>query len=246
MKNYFADLHLHTVLSPCADLLMTPKNIIDRALEVGLDLIAITDHNSAENVEVTMELAVDTPLTILPGMEVETKEEVHLLCLFEKLEQVLSWQEVVYASLPQKKNNEEVFGPQILTNLADEYVKKVEKMLSAATEFSVEEVVAEVSERGGVVIPSHVDRGHASLLSNLGFIPPNLEIDAVEITPNITVKEAKEKFAQLSDYQLITNSDAHQLEAIKKSLKLKLPRVDFSELKLALKEEKDREIIFIK
>jgi predicted metal-dependent phosphoesterase TrpH len=94
---FFADFHIHTVLSPCGDLLMTPQNIIERALEVGLDMIAITDHNSAKNVEVAIELAAGTDLTVIPGMEVESKEEVHLICLFPSLDNILQWQDIVFA-----------------------------------------------------------------------------------------------------------------------------------------------------
>src|SRR6056297_1606540 len=108
---------------------MTPQNIIDTALDCGLDVIAITDHNSAENVQVAVELAEDTPLTIIPGMEVTTAEEVHLLCLFATVEQVLQWQEIVYQALPDRQNQEDVFGPQIITNQADEYIAKLDKLL---------------------------------------------------------------------------------------------------------------------
>ncbi len=245
MSAYWADLHLHSCLSPCGDLLMTPQNIIDRALDLGLDLIAITDHNSAENVETAVKLAEQTPLTVLPGMEVETKEEVHLLCLFAEVEQVLAWQHQVYAALPQQKNQEEVFGPQVVTDLQDCYARKVDRLLMAATSFKVEEVVAKVKEIGGVVIPSHVDKNKYSLLASLGFIPPKLGIEAVEISTNVTAAEARKQFPQLSDYSLITNSDAHYLQEIMKSMKLSLPQLTLEEFKSALNSTRNRQITLL-
>ena len=234
MPAYGADLHLHSCLSPCGDLLMTPQNIIDRALDLDLDLIAITDHNSAENVEVAVELADQTPLTVFPGMEVETREEVHLLCLFAEVEQVLAWQQQVYDALPEQRNQEEVFGPQVVTDLQDCYAKKVDRLLMTATSFTVEEVVAQVKKLGGVVIPSHVDKNKYSLLASLGFIPPELEIEAVEISTNVTAAEARKQFPQLGDYSLVTNSDAHYLQEIKKSMQLNLSQLTLEQFKSAL------------
>ena len=155
---------------------MTPQNIIDKALEIGLDIIAITDHNSAKNVATTVELATATDLTVIPGMEVETKEEVHLVCLFPTVDKVLQWQEIVSDALPDVKNNEEAFGPQLITNKNDEYIKKEQKLLLQATTLSVTDVVAEVNNLKGLVIPAHVDKTNYSLIYNLGFINPELNI----------------------------------------------------------------------
>ena len=242
MQTFFADLHIHTVLSPCGDLLMTPQNIIEQAIEVGLDMIAITDHNSAKNVVTAFELASDTDLTVIPGMEVETKEEVHLVCLFPDVEQVLKWQEVVERALPDIENNEEAFGPQLITDLNDEYIEKEPKLLLQATGLSVEEVVTKVRKLRGIVIPAHVDKSNYSLIYNLGFINPELDIVGVEVSKKTSEEEAKAEFEQLNDYMLLSNSDAHYLKDLKKSMKLYLEEANFQELKLAINGEKGRKI----
>lgn len=242
MQTFFADLHIHTVLSPCGDLLMTPQNIIDKALAIGLDIIAITDHNSAKNVATTVELAAPTDLTVIPGMEVETKEEVHLICLFPTVDKVLEWQEIVNNALPDVENNEEAFGPQLITNSNDEYIKKEPKLLLQATTLSVADVVAEVNKLAGLVIPAHVDKTNYSLIYNLGFINPELNILGVEISKNTSKKQAKREFEQLTEYSLLSNSDAHYLKDLQKSMKLLLSEATFSELKLAILNKQGREI----
>ncbi|GAB6138862.1 PHP domain-containing protein [Halanaerobaculum tunisiense] len=209
---------------------MTPQNIIDTALDCGLDLIAITDHNSAENVQVAVELAQKTPLTIIPGMEVTTVEEVHLLCLFATVEQILDWQEIVYQALPDRQNQEDVFGPQIITNQADEYIAKLDKLLLTATDLTVQQVVNQVTELGGLVIPAHVDKKNYSLLANLGFIPPGLNISIVEISDKMNFEQAITKFNQLKNYSVVTSSDAHYLDDISKSMSLNIKENNFSEL----------------
>lgn len=211
MKNYKLDLHIHTVLSPCADLLMTPANILNKAEEQGIDIIAITDHNSAENVEVTLQLADNYPVHVIPGMEVETREEVHLLCYFENLQQILAWQEIVYNNLPDLKNDEEYFGNQLKTDLEDQYVTKIERLLATATELRISEVVKKVRDLGGYVIPSHVDRSY-SIIKNLGFVPPDLEIELLEISKNGDISDLQKNFPYLKSYNFIRNSDSHYLK----------------------------------
>ncbi|MGM0369963.1 MAG: PHP domain-containing protein [Bacillota bacterium] len=242
MQSFFADFHIHTVLSPCGDLLMTPQNIIERALEVGLDMIAITDHNSAKNVGVAIELAAETDLTVIPGMEVESKEEVHLICLFPSLDNILQWQDIVDDSLPEVENNEDAFGPQIITDLNDDYIEKEEKLLLNATDLSIEEIINAVSDLEGIVIPAHIDKTNYSLISNLGFINPGLDITGVEISKNITKSVAENKFEQLEKYSLLTNSDAHYLNEIKKSMELYLKEATFVELKKAINGNQNRKV----
>ncbi|OCL25830.1 histidinol phosphatase [Orenia metallireducens] len=235
MRSFIADLHVHSVLSPCGDLLMTPQNIINRSLELGLDMIAITDHNSAENIGVALELAKDTPLTIIPGMEVETVEEIHLICLFDTLDQVLLWQEKVYNSLPDFKNNEEIFGPQLLTDQSDEYMDRVDKLLLTATSLSINDVIKEVRSIGGIAIPSHVDKPNYSIISNLGFIPPDLDAAIFEISSKAKISKVIDKFNTIDNYSFISNSDAHYLQDIKRSMKLYMKAPKVKEVELALK-----------
>lgn len=214
MEKFAVDLHIHTALSPCADGEMTPPAVLARAAANGLRVIAITDHNSAANTPAFVEAAAGGPVTVIPGMEVQTREEVHLVCLFAGTEEALAWQEVVYAHLPPLKNNERVFGVQQLLNAAGEVTGIEERLLLTSTDFSLEEVVAEVQARNGVCYPAHVDRPAFSIIGSLGFIPQELQIPAVEISRNINRARALEKFPFLKNYHLLCCSDAHRLAEI--------------------------------
>ncbi|MFW5992339.1 MAG: PHP domain-containing protein [Halanaerobiaceae bacterium] len=233
------DLHVHTVLSPCADLLMTPGNILTKAGEEGTDILAVTDHNSAENVEVMMKLAAGTQITIIPGMEVETREEVHLLCLFKTLDDVMALQDIIYNALPDLENDEEYFGYQLLTDINDEYRGQVKRLLAVATDLSPGEVVEEVYRLGGVVIPSHIDTAHG-LLYNLGLIPPELNLSVMEISRNADVVRLKERYKELQDCHFVKNSDSHYLSELKPLMLLELNRKNLQEIIRVLQNEKGK------
>ncbi|MFW5786766.1 MAG: PHP domain-containing protein [Halanaerobiales bacterium] len=221
MKFYNIDLHIHSVLSPCAHFLMTPGNIIKHSIKRNLDIIAITDHNSAENVETAIKMAEDTELKIIPGMEVETKEEVHLLCYFSKLESLLDWQSLIYKKMPDRKNDEEYFGYQIVTDLNDRYIDKVDRLLAGSVDITIDEVVKEVSKRSGYIVPAHIDRANG-LLTNLGFVPPDLELPILEVLAETNTEKLKNQYKFLQDHVLIKNSDSHYLRDIKPMSGLKL------------------------
>lgn len=191
MREYLAELHIHTVLSPCGDLLMTPANILQYAAKRKIELLGITDHNSAENVAVIVSMAPQYGIHVLPGMEIETKEEVHLIALFDTLEQVLAMQELVYRHLPPLENDENFFGPQLICDLADEYVDRVTRLLAVAVSLSLEEVVAAVKGLGGLAYPAHVDRQRNSILTQLGFIPPDLQFPALEVSSRFVEQVSK-------------------------------------------------------
>ncbi|MEJ6951838.1 PHP domain-containing protein [Natronospora cellulosivora (SeqCode)] len=216
------DLHIHSCLSPCADILMTPGNIIKKALQEELDIIAIADHNAAGNVEVTMKLAEDTKLSILPAMEVESSEEVHLLCYFDKLHALLEWEDIVRANLPEMMNDEETFGYQLITDENDEYIAKEDSLLATATGLTVKEIVDKVTVLDGIVVPSHLDRPYNSLLANLGFIPNDLELSLFELSKNVDPDVFLNKFPFLNDYFYIVSSDSHYLDDIKSYLEIDL------------------------
>lgn len=238
MEVFKANLHIHSVLSPCGDIVMTPLNIIKRAVEVGLDIIAIADHNSAKNVEIAMKLSQDYDLTIIPAMEVESKGEVHLLCLFSKLEDLLDWQEIVYQNLPQLENNEDYFGPQLITDESDDFKEREKRLLLTAVNLSLEEIVEQVTEKNGLVIPAHIDKSTNSILANLGFIPPELNISTVEIADKKNLAKIRKKIGE--EYSIINNSDAHYLKDIKVKIEFKLEEANLNEVALALKGEKNR------
>jgi PHP family Zn ribbon phosphoesterase len=239
MRFFLADLHIHTVLSACAEIEMLPEFILERVQQLGLSLIAITDHNSAENMAAMLATAEGTNVTVLPGMEVQTREEVHLLCLFDTLEQVILWQEEVYGHLPPLKNKEDVLGVQVVIH-ADGDLGYNERLLLTSTSFSVEEVVQRVHDLNGLCIPAHVDRPAYSIIANLGFIPPDLGIVGVEISHLVSLKEARTRFPQLERYSLVASSDAHRLKDMASRTTFKMAEATVAELALALAGKEGR------
>ncbi len=202
------DLHIHTALSPCSVADMTPNNIVNMSLLNELDVIAITDHNSCENVEAVMKVAAGTELLVIPGMEVETREEIHVVCLFESLEQVMTLQNIVYNELPKLKNKPKIFGEQLRIDHEDEVIDHLDKLLSFATNISIDELVDQVEQLGGICIPAHIDRPSYSIISNLGMIPEHLHFPTLEISRHSVLNEFVDKY---SGNRLIQSSDAHEL-----------------------------------
>jgi PHP family Zn ribbon phosphoesterase len=235
-----ADLHIHSVLSPCAEIEMLPEFILERAQELGLGLIAVTDHNSAENAAAMLAAAEGTGITVLPGMEVQTREEAHLLCLFDTLKQVTLWQEEVYAHLPHLRNREDVFGIQVVVNAQGDVVGHNERLLLTSTSFSVEDVVRRVHCLKGLCIPAHVDRPAYSIIANLGFIPPDLEILGVEISHLVGPTQARVRFPQLEQYSLVASGDAHRLKEMAQRVTLRMAEATVAELSFALAGEGGR------
>ena len=210
IKCYY-DFHIHTALSPCADNDMTPNNIIGMANLKGLDIIAITDHNSAKNVEAVMECAKNTDIIVVPGMEVETAEEVHMLCLFTDLEGVYRLETHIYENLPALDNRVDIFGEQRILDEKDEIKSFEQRMLVTACALSVQKLKEQTEEFGGIVIPAHIDRQAYSIVSNLGFIPPELGLKYVEISAKSVDEQAFIRGQQLDRFHIIHNSDAHFL-----------------------------------
>jgi PHP family Zn ribbon phosphoesterase len=207
----YADFHIHTALSPCADVDMTPNNIVNMAKLSGLDIIAITDHNSIENVASCMMVGEKAGLKVIPGMELQTKEEVHVLCLFNSYSSALQFQKFVYSKLPIVKNNERIFGEQLIVDEYDNVIGKNERLLLTSTNISLDEAFYEVKSLGGVFIPAHIDKSANGIISNLGFIPENLDIRTLEYRSlekvNMFIKSGLIK----SHYNFIKSSDAHYL-----------------------------------
>lgn len=207
VRIYASDLHIHTCLSPCAEEEMSPRNIVRTAVEAALDIIAVTDHNSGKNVSAVMEASVDCPLTVIPGMEVQCREEVHLLSLFESLQALEEWDAFIYEHLPDVRNDPDIFGHQPIVDKEGYVLRFEERLLINSLSLSLGEVVKGVGDRGGICIPSHVDREAFSIIGQLGYIPPDLSIAAVEITGDQGGKVPE-------GYEVVTASDAHVLRAI--------------------------------
>lgn len=211
------DLHIHSALSPCGDNDMTPNNIVNMAFIKGLRLIAITDHNAMRNVAPAIEVAKMYNILVLPGIEVTTREDIHVLCYFSSLSAGLEFEELIYKGLPDIDNNEVLFGSQLIFDSNDEIIGSLRKLLINSTKYSIEEIDNLVKRYNGVMVPAHIDKGAYSIISSLGFIPSNLKINAIEIYN-------ENKFSKMSNiinrnkYTVLNNSDAHFLTDIKEAI----------------------------
>ena len=234
MKTWRAELHVHTVLSPCAEIEMIPPLIVSAALERGIELIAITDHNASANVIAVQRAAAGTELTVLAGMELQTREEVHLLCLFDDTEQIAGWQSVVDARMPRQANNAEYFGEQFIVDETGEFIRSESQLLITSADMTLRRAVEGVHACGGLAIPAHVDRAAFSLLANLGFVPTDVPFDALEISRHLSLADARSRFPQLAHYPLIQSGDVHRLDEFlgRNVFKVEAPTV--AELRLAL------------
>lgn len=208
MKLYY-DLHIHSALSPCGDEDMTPNNIVNMAYIKGLDIIAVSDHNSCKNARAVMEAGKGV-IKVVPGMEVTTAEEVHTLCLFPDIDSAEDMSEFVRTKMSGIKNQPEIFGRQLIMNSEDEIIGEEENLLVNAVNMDIYEVSAETKKRGGLFIPAHIDKSSYSVTANLGFLPPDLYVDGLEITARGLETFGK----QYADFGIITDSDAHYLEDI--------------------------------
>jgi hypothetical protein len=239
LRRILADLHVHTVLSPCAEVEMIPPLIVAQARARGLGLIAVTDHNAAANCAAVMAAAGDD-LAVLPGMEVQTSEDVHVLCLFDTAEQALTWQEVVFDHLPCAENPEDVLGAQFVVDAAGGYVRTERRLLLTSADLSLEETVSRVNALGGMAIPAHVDRSSYSLLAQLGFAPPGLAVPALELFRLTDPDAARMQHPGLSGWPLIRGGDAHRLSEISPALAIEAADATVAELRMALAGQQGR------
>ena len=240
LRRFRADLHVHTCLSPCGDLQMTPRKITAQARKKDLDVIAICDHNSAENVPAVMKAAEDARIVVLPGMEICTSEEIHLLAIFDNLDSVEQMQALVYRHL-DGRNEPDIFGMQVIANELDEVVGFQDKLLIGATNLTVNHVVDEIHRFGGVAVASHIDRESYSVISQLGFIPETLRFDALELSRHIRTEEASKRFAGSRKWPFIRNSDAHYTDDIGlNTCEYLIESPTLSEIRRALRGESGR------
>lgn len=212
MHSIFYDFHIHSALSPCADDDMTPNDIVGMALLNGLDMIAITDHNSLANAEAVIEAASGMDLIVLPGIEVSTAEEVHVICLFGTMEDALCFELELAPFYSTLRNRKDVFGNQLLYDANDTLTGEMERMLIAPTSISFDDLHALTKKSNGAFIPAHIDRESFSVLTNLGFLPPHLSVNTLEVSKrgaeNGFIGENAKRFP---DKRFIVSTDAHQL-----------------------------------
>jgi len=246
MNKYRADLHIHTVLSPCGGLEMSPVKIIEKAREKGLDIIGITDHNSTRHCKLTSKLAEPEGLFILKGAEVTTREEVHCLTFFENDDQLKDFQAYLEKHLPPIPNNTEKFGYQVVVDEDEQIIDEIEFLLISAIDQSIEQVEQKVHSLGGIFIPAHIDRPSYSIISQLGFIPADLPIDGIEISANCKVEAVTAFLGKHKDKAIIRDSDAHYEDQIGKAITtFEMKHRSFQEIKLALKGIDGRKVSIV-
>ncbi|MCB7319721.1 PHP domain-containing protein [Lacrimispora sp. 210928-DFI.3.58] len=208
------DLHLHSCLSPCGDDDMTPANIAGMAALKGLEAVALTDHNSCKNCPAFLAMAEEYGLLAVPGMEINTSEEVHAVCLFPELQAAMEFDRYVYDRLMKFPNNEAIFGKQQIYNAQDEICGIEPNLLINATDISFDGLWELVRSYDGVMFPAHVDKTANSLIANLGFIPPDSRFQTAEVKDLKKLHQLKKDHPYLNGCRIISNSDAHYLEHI--------------------------------
>lgn len=211
MRLYY-DLHLHSCLSPCGDDDMTPWNLVNMAKILGLDVIALTDHNSCGNCRSAMKVGEKAGITVIPGMELCTAEEIHCVCLFDDIYKAEAFGDFVRTTMPPVKNREEIFGQQLLMDDADGILGKEEILLTTASSIGIDSLPEIVKEYGGVCFPAHIDRESYSIIASLGDFPSELAVGAFELTPKADEDFYKNRYKATEGKLLFRNSDAHYLE----------------------------------
>jgi len=224
---------------------MIPPLIVKTALSRGINLIAITDHNASANAASVIKAAKGTDLAVLPGIELQTQEEVHVLCLFDTLDQLKSMQNIIDQSLPDLKNNTDFFGEQFVVDETGDFIRREERLLITSTQLSFEEAFRAVNELDGLFIPAHVNRQAFGLIYHLGFVPPDLEIEALELSRHISIDKALEEYPQIQNYALIQSGDVHYLDDFLGINRFSIEEPSISEIKMALKRINGRKIIIM-
>jgi len=244
MKSYRADLHIHSVLSPCGDLDMSPGNIVDRAVQKGIEIIAVTDHNHTGHAKLTRKLGEAKGIWVVYGVELTTKEEVHCLAFFDTDEQLDQLQEAVNSHLPMINNDIAIFGHQVLVDEEEKILSEITHSLYPGLNLDISEAAQMVHQLGGMFVPAHVDRQMNGLYAQLGFFPEELEADAVEISWRTDTRSMMGRHPELSRYQIIRSSDAHFIEDIGRAeSKLLMNACSFVEFRMALRGEQGRKVM---
>lgn len=211
MSRYYYDFHIHSCLSPCGDDDMTPANIAGAATLAGLNIVALTDHNTVKNCPAFFKAARHYGIIAVAGMELTTAEDIHIVCLFEKLEEALAFGEEIEGHIVKVKNRPEIFGRQQIMDEEDNILGEEEFLLSNATDISVEDVPELVKIFGGVCFPAHIDRTANGIVSILGVFPEDAEFEVFELHTLEKRSEYENRFNHLKNKLCLTGSDAHYL-----------------------------------
>jgi histidinol phosphatase-like PHP family hydrolase len=240
---FMVDTHIHTCLSPCAELDMHPSAVVEAAIRAGLDSIAVCDHNSAENAGAVQRAGQTAGLAVIPGMEITSSEEVHVLGLLPDLAAAMELQSKVYGSLPGR-NDENTFGMQVVANEFAEVLGFNEHLLSGATTLNLDKVIAAIHDVDGLAVASHVDREGFGIIGQLGFIPRGLPLDAIEVSQRTPLPVARASFAPNGEYSILCASDAHEPKDVARAATYMLMQeATLAELRRALTGEGGRAIL---
>ena len=212
MAQYYYDLHLHSCLSPCGDMDMTPNNLVNMAKLLGLDIIALTDHNTCLNCEAAMKVGEDVGVLVIPGMELTTAEDIHAVCLFPTLDNALAFSAYVDENRFKVVNKAEIYGRQVIMDENDEEVGEIEHLLLPATFIGIYDAYKKAKEFGGICYPAHIDRDSLSILSVQGEIDPYCGFKTAELADFSRLEELRQQHPILDTMNIITCSDAHYLE----------------------------------
>lgn len=210
MKCYY-DLHLHSCLSPCGDDDMTPYNLVNMAKIFGYDIIALTDHNTCRNCESAVKVGENAGITVVPGMELCTSEEIHAVCLFPNVKNAMAFSDYVKSTMPPIKNKEKIFGNQLVMDDTDNILDREEILLTTASGISIDYLPDIIEQYGGVCYPAHIDRSSYSIISALGNFSEELKVGCFELTPGADEAYYYEKYPSTRNKLLIRSSDAHYL-----------------------------------
>lgn len=216
MSLYYCDLHIHSCLSPCGDDDMTPGNIVGMSLLNGLQIVALTDHNSVKNCPAFFKIAKENGIIPVAGVELTTSEDVHAVCLFRTLEAAMEFGDYIESRRMRIKNEPEIFGNQLIINENDEVCGEEPDLLINAVGISLDEAYDEVTRRGGVCYPAHIDRSSNGIIAMLGDFPPEPAFTAFELNDIASLEECKARHSVLIERQLVhvASSDAHYLTDI--------------------------------
>jgi 3',5'-nucleoside bisphosphate phosphatase len=232
---YEADLHIHSVLSPCADFLMTMENIFTKLKENNIKIFSITDHNSCGNSRQFMKRAEKEGVLFIPGIEIQTAEEIHITAYFKTIEELENIAEAVLKTLPNIENREEIYGYQLILDESDDYCEKELRFLTGASSMGIDDIYSIIKKNNGIFIPAHIDRSN-SLISNIGYFP-KFNYDGVEIYNISKARELIEKYD--IKYPVFSNSDAHFIEQIGKAkISIEMDKLTIEEFFLAVKNKK--------
>ncbi|WP_322175883.1 PHP domain-containing protein [Acutalibacter caecimuris] len=214
MREYAYDLHIHSCLSPCGDNDMTPNNLVGMAAMMGLEVIAITDHNTCKNAPAVMQVAKEAGILAVPGMELCTAEEAHVVCLFETLEGAMDFDRYIEQNMPHIQNKAEIFGEQRILDANDQMAGTLDSLLLVASSISADQVKGLCQQYGGTAFPAHVDRDSYSVIASLGSIPPEGGYTVAEVTRECDLAALQAQYPELKGMGIVRDSDSHYLEAL--------------------------------